>query len=175
MSGIEFYFKEYFVRLSTYACSFVDSEEVAKDLVQDAFVVLMNRPDIICQADQVVKSFLYSTIKNQSLNHLRRLQLGDKVSSKLQHETENHDDYLTNLIQAEIVGTLHKQMASLPLKCQHICKLIYFDGKKYEEVAKLLNISLNTVKSQRQRALRLLRGKLLQISIMFLLAFHVAV
>ncbi|MDR2284721.1 MAG: RNA polymerase sigma-70 factor [Sphingobacterium sp.] len=160
MLGIETLFKEYFVRLTVYAYPFVDSEEIAKDIVQEAFIVLLDRKDILTRPEPVIKSFLYSTVKNQCLNYKRREATAAKVHTIIQTDEEDNDQ-LTNLIRAEVVGVLHKQLSTLPDKCQHICKLIYFDGKKYEEVAKMLNISLNTVKSQRQRALRILKSKLM--------------
>jgi RNA polymerase sigma-70 factor (ECF subfamily) len=36
----------------------------------------------------------------------------------------------------------------------------YFDGKKNQEIAEELDMSINTVKKQKQRALQLLRVKL---------------
>lgn len=169
MIGIEKLFKEYFVRLTIYAYPFVYSEEIAKDIVQEAFVVLIERKDILGKPDGVIKSFLYSTVKNQCLNYKRRLGIETKVYTDLQKVGDDSTDHLTNLIQAEVIGVLHRQFLSLPDKCQHICKLIYFDGKKYDEVAEMLNISLNTVKSQRQRALRILKSKLVFILLLFLI------
>ena len=168
MSGIETLFKEYFARLTVYAYPFVDSEEVAKDIVQEAFIVLMDRTDILARPEQVIKSFLYSTVKNQCLNYKRRQATAEKIHIELKGKEESETDQLTDLIRAEIIGVLHSELSTLPDKCQHVCKLIYFDGKKYEEVAKLLNISLNTVKSQRQRALRLLKSKLIFYLVAFL-------
>lgn len=161
MSRIEMLFKEYFVRLTVYAYPFVGSEEIAKDIVQEAFIVLIDRTDILDRPERVIKSFLYSTVKNQCLNYRRREAIAEKVHEALQGEEEDETNHLTSLIRAEVVGVLHEQLSALPDKCQHICKLIYFDGKKYEEVANLLNISLNTVKSQRQRALRILKSKMI--------------
>ncbi|TDQ75417.1 sigma-70 family RNA polymerase sigma factor [Sphingobacterium yanglingense] len=175
MLGIETLFKEYFVRLTVYAYPFVDSEEIAKDIVQEAFIILLDRNDILKQPEPVVKSFLYSTVKYQCLNYKRREATAAKVHTILEVEGED-EDQLTSLIRAEIIGVLHKQLSTLPDKCQHICKLIYFDGKKYDEVAKLLNISLNTVKSQRQRALRILKSKLVPLLVLlFLTALYSAI
>lgn len=168
MSGVEALFKEYYVRLTVYAYSLVSSEEVAKDIVQEVFIVLLNRKDILLRPEQVIKSFLYSTVKNQSLNHCRREAIGNKINKALEFSEADDTNHLNDLIHAEVVGTLHQELLALPDKCQHVCKLIYFDGKKYEEVAQLLNISINTVKSQRQRALRLLKSKLSFILLFFI-------
>jgi RNA polymerase sigma-70 factor (ECF subfamily) len=67
---------------------------------------------------------------------------------------------MKGLIESEVIGTLHRELDALPERCQHVCRLIYMEGKKYEEVASEMQISVNTVKSQRILALRILRKKL---------------
>ena len=78
-------------------------------------------------------------------------------------------DLMESLIQAEVIAALHKELNALPQGCQHVCRLIYMEGKKYEEVASELNISVNTVKSQRSLALRLLREKFTSFFILIII------
>jgi len=59
-------FDKYFVRLSTFAYRWVGNEDDAKDLVQDAFVVLMQRQESIPAEASVIKAFLYTTVKSYS-------------------------------------------------------------------------------------------------------------
>ncbi len=64
MLSTEYYFNKYFLQLSVFAFPWVGSEEVAKDIVQDAFIVLMGRQDLLEKGEHVIKSFLYSSVKN---------------------------------------------------------------------------------------------------------------
>lgn len=167
MTSIERCFKEYYLRLTVFAYPYVASEDIAKDIVQDAFMILVDRSDILSKDESIVKSFLYSTVKNLCLNFIRREHIGERIVKEITLPEVDESDHLQNIIHAEVVGKLYKELNDLPEKCQHICRLLYFEGKKYEEVAQLLDLSVNTVKSQRQRALRLLRSKLLQIIMFF--------
>jgi len=170
MLTVEGLFKTYFLRLKSFAINWVKTEELAKDIVQDAFLVLVEQEGILLKPELVVKSFLYSTVKNLCLNHIRRDQTRNRINAQLPREEIDDVDLMDNLIRSEVMGELYAEIKQLPEGCQHICKLIYFEGKKYEEVAVELNISINTVKTQRQRALRLLKNRLLY-TILYIMLF----
>ncbi|AIM36831.1 hypothetical protein KO02_09045 [Sphingobacterium sp. ML3W] len=161
MSSVELIFKDYYLKLCEFAYRWTKSQDIAKDIVQDAFMILIENEGMFDKPPLVLKSFLYTTVKNLSNNYLRRLQVSNKINQLIQPDEVDDIDMLNNLIQAEIVGELYKELEQLPGGCQHICKLIYFENKKYEEVADELKISINTVKTQRQRALRILKSKFL--------------
>lgn len=167
MPSIEKLFKAYFVRLSAFAYAKVDSEEVAKDIVHDAFLALLENDAILQKDDLLIKGFLYSTVKNMALNHYRHQQMSARVHASFRTSEWDDIDILDTLIKSEIIGELHHELAQLPDGCQHICRLIYLEEKKYEEVAQELNVSINTVKSQRQRALRILKDKFLGFIYLF--------
>ncbi len=167
-STIEHIFKCYFVRLCSFAYPFVESKDIAEDIVQDAFIVLVDYPDILSKDEPQIKSFLYSTVKNLAMNHKRNSQIYKRINESLKGEEDSGQDLLELLIRAEIIGKLHEELVKLPNSCQHICRLIYLEEMKYEEVAQELNLSINTIKSQRQRAIRLLKDRFLSIFIFFI-------
>lgn len=167
MSSIEKVFKDNFIKLCVFAYPLVQSEELAKDMVQDAFVVYSQKEDMHTKPDAVIKSFLYSTVKNICLNYIKREQIGQKVHKEVFDGALEDPNYLESIIKAEIIGELHHEISFLPEKCQHICKLIYFENKSYEEVSNELGVSINTVKTHRQRALHYLKSKFLLILLMF--------
>jgi RNA polymerase sigma-70 factor (ECF subfamily) len=167
MLSTEYYFNKYFLQLSVFAFPWVGSEEIAKDIVQDAFIVLMSRQDLLEKGEPVIKSFLYSSVKNLAMNIKRRNIVFDRVRNQLDTDKPDDNDILDNLINAELIGALHRELNELPEGCQRICRLIYLDGMKYEEVAQELNVSVNTVKTQRMRAINLLKRKFLNILFSF--------
>ncbi|MEI2271325.1 RNA polymerase sigma-70 factor [Sphingobacterium sp. ML3W] len=169
-SSFEQLFTDYFVRLCVFVYPMVSSEELAKDIVHDAFVVLLDLPELLSKDAAVQKSFLYSTVKNMAMNHLRRAKVINKYTMLSNHDELDDTDLLTSIIKAEVISELHRELERLPSGCQHVCRLIYLEGKKYEEVAKELNISVNTVKSQRKLALKMLREKFTSLSIISLLS-----
>jgi RNA polymerase sigma-70 factor (ECF subfamily) len=56
---------------------------------------------------------------------------------------------------------IYEEIEKLPKKCRQVFKLAYMDGLGNEEIANLLNITYQTVKNQKVRALKILRLALL--------------
>ena len=103
------------------------------------------------------------------MNAKRRDMVFDKIRGSITVEESDNHNILDDLINAELIGALHRELNQLPEGCQRICRLIYLDGMKYEEVARELDVSVNTVKTQRVRAINLLKTKFLNLILSFLL------
>ena len=71
---------------------------------------------------------------------------------------ENHP--LGTLIEQELEEELMHCINSLPDECRKVFKKSRFEQKKYEEIAKELNISVNTVKYHIKNALAYLNTHL---------------
>ena len=55
---------------------------------------------------------------------------------------------------------LLEAIEALPEKCRYVFVAICVDNKKYKEVADEMHVSLNTIKTQLSRSLKLLRESL---------------
>jgi len=163
MKTFETLFKDNFVKLCEFAYQWTRSDEMSKDVVQDAFLVLIEKPDLLEKPLPVIKSFLYTIVKNKSIDAYRYSKIREIKTTGDNAEEAYESNYLETLIRAEIVGELYKELDKLPYACKNICELIYIQEKKYDEVAQELNISINTVKTQRQRAIKALRDKFLSL------------
>ena len=64
------------------------------------------------------------------------------------------------VLKAEVWGEVYRAIASLPEGCRNVFKLSYLEGLKNQEIADELKISINTVKTQKARALELLKLRL---------------
>ncbi len=159
MLDINLIFNLLFVKLTTFAYPYVKSEDIAKDVVQEAFIVLINKPEMMEKDFKLVKSFLYGTVRNLALEQGRKISINKRAQENLKTTESDDSNLLDALIDAETIGELHNGLNHLPSACQHICRLIYIEGMKYEEVAKELKISINTVKTQRMRAIKALKEK----------------
>jgi RNA polymerase sigma-70 factor (family 1) len=161
MNALETLFKDNFIKLCEFALKWTRSEELAKDVVQEAFVVFIEKPLLLQKPLPAVKNLLYTMVRNKSIDAYRRSKAQVRNTAQDAEVDDGDSDHLDNLIKAEIVGELQKEINNLPLACRAICELIYFHDKKYKDVAQELNISINTVKTQRQRAIKALRNKFL--------------
>lgn len=158
--SVEDLFKKYYPRLFDFAYKLSGKEEEAEDLVQDAFVVFCEQVNSIFWSEQAIKSYLYTTIKHDVLNRFRH----DKVVEKYQKQQPNQllEDFQIDkfLIHAEVLGELMAALDKLPAGCAMVCRMGYLEGLKNPQIAELLGLSIHTVKSQKQRALHLLKEQL---------------
>lgn len=116
-----------------------------------------------------VKSYLYTMVRNGSLLILKKEQKVVALKDELSHETLDFD---FKIVEEELYVTLIEALNSLPEKCKEVFELSCIEGLKYRDIAEQLNISINTVKSQRARAIELLKVKLRNHSeLLFLLLF----
>ena len=70
-------------------------------------------------------------------------------------------------MKEELYERLFSVVDELPPRCREVF-LLHLDGKKNEEIAELLNISLLTVKTQKKKAMSYIRERL-GVSVLFML------
>jgi RNA polymerase sigma-70 factor (ECF subfamily) len=152
-------FKKYYTHLYQFAGRFVGDAQTAEHIVQDLFVTLWIQRDSI-QIASNLKSYLYISVKNRSINYRKQNgftypdELNPPHSEELISTPEEH--YLEN----EIHLAVHNAINKLPEKCRQIYLMKRYDNLKYQEIAEILNISVNTVKTQMKRALKSLHKHL---------------
>lgn len=114
-------------------------------------------------------SFLYSTIRNLSLNYLKHkqseLKLKDGVQSEMHRELQLRIDALVEcdpslLYSADISGIVDKVLSSLPSKTETVFRLSRFNGMSNKEIAAVLGLSEKAVEYHMTRSLKVLREEL---------------
>lgn len=150
-------FEHYYASLCHYAASVVHDHDVAEDIVQDLFAELwVNHAQIEIKSS--LHSYLMRSTFNACLDHLKHLKVKEKYQSGITPDTSlSLDD---SLIFDEILTKLETSIAELPEQCRKIFKLSRYENLKYREIAKILNISENTVDTQIRRALNKLKNDL---------------
>ncbi len=69
-------------------------------------------------------------------------------------------EVLETIISTEMLAAMEAAVAALPEGCAAVLRKSYVEGLSNAEIATALQISIHTVKSQKQRALSLLRDRL---------------
>ncbi len=153
-------YDRYYLRVCEFAYRLVGCREAARDIAQDAFVVLLESQSRISSDTAVIKSYLYSTVKNVALNRIRRQNMAARIHVQHRMDEAEETSVIQAMVHAEIIGDLHAALDALPEKCANVCKMAYLEGKKNQEIAEELGVSVNTIKTQKQRAIFLLRNKI---------------
>lgn len=155
----------YRARLCLFASTIVDSNEDAEDIVHNVFLSLYEKEDELPNIKSL-KSYLYRSVYNASLNFLKKKSTShelreERVQQNLLSQTlSNQEEYLVKRIEEEVIWELFEAIEKLPKESQKIFKMSYLQNISNAEIANLLGISVNTVKSQKQRAKQLLKREL---------------
>lgn len=145
--------------------------DASKEIVQDAFVTLWEKKDMI-QEDKSVKSYLFVAVKNKCLNQLR----GEKKFLSNLIELENLEglsinSFTDSVETKEIRKAIDAAIESLPEKCKEIFLLSRNEQLKYHEIAERLGLSVKTVETQMSRALAVLREHLKEFLPVVMISF----
>ena len=91
--SFESLFKSHFKDLVGYVCSYVNDEEVSKDIVHDVFlVVLKNEKNL--DTSYSLKSYLFTLSKNYALNYLKHLRVVAMNEREVVEALQNADKYI---------------------------------------------------------------------------------
>ena len=146
-------FERYSPRLKSVALRYVRHDETAEDILADAWVkVFANLHQY--SGDGAFEGWLRRIVANESLMYLRKRRLPTAELSDAVVAQEAIPARETRGLEATDVGAL---LATLPEGCRRVFSLYELDGFKHREIAELLEVSINTSKSQLILAKRKLR------------------
>lgn len=161
-------FHDLFTRFRSYLVLFamrrVEQLEVAEDIVQETFITVWESKKTY-NSYQGFKAYLYELVQNKCTNYLKHRAVEDKYVSYVKVTEEEVDgDY--DLMQEEIYRELYIAIRELPGKCRRVFEL-HLEGKKNDEIAEILGISVLTVKSHKQNAIHFLKERVGNLFFLF--------
>jgi RNA polymerase sigma-70 factor (family 1) len=169
---IEYLFRSYYARLCYFATQLTGDAGLSEDIVQEVFLNYW-KIRLTFPHEQVAKRYLYNSVRNACLNHARHQDVIKRHASFAHGEDVSTGPVIEEIVRAELMGEVHAAIETLPEGCRTILKMAYFEKLRNEEIAAMLGVSVNTVKTQKMRAIRLLRLRLDPLSIaLFLLLQH---
>lgn len=161
-------YEKYFPALCVFANKYVADRAVAQDVSQDAFVSLWHARHNF-KTEPSLRSFLYVTVRNASINHLRHMAVHRSRQDEIGRRMLEADSP-GPLIATETARRLIRYVEQLPRGSRTVLQLS-IDGKSYKEIGEILNITVSTVRNLRIRAVKLLKKKIGDISVA-LMYFH---
>lgn len=170
--GFNYFFQLYYKPLVHFANSFLQNQQAAEDMAEDSFLKLWERRETIASLSSV-KPFLYAVVRNSCIDLLRKQKHQTVYSTRLKKAGEPlAPDVTTNIITSETMHQVYLALQNLPSKYGKVFTMLYVQGKEMKEIAQELNLPLSTVKSQKARALELLRKQLPHLGCLLLLLWH---
>ncbi len=159
-SAFQQLYAQYYKILVLYSIQIVQSQEIAEDVVQELFANIWEK-NTQFKSEASFLAYLYNSIRNSSINHLRHKHVEEEYIQKI---IENNEAYPNqeeddDFFEAEAYRRLFLLIDQLPPRCREVMTKS-MEGKKNEEIAEVLNISLTTVKTYKKRSLTILKKEL---------------
>lgn len=147
----------YYPRMIRFAREYVPVEEDAENIVQDIFVMLWEKREVL-EIKVSLAPWLFTLVKNRCLDFLRHETAGKEFAKEYEAKRIALEqlDYAFSSDE-ELEEILATAINSLPERCRKIFIKSRVEGKKYKEIAAELEISINTVENQMSIALKKLR------------------
>ena len=147
-----------FSPLYAFGYKYMSNNVLLDDFVQEAFVSLWHKR-LDFNSLPAIKSFLYTSVKNHCLNHIKHEEVRHKNKKHLILHIEDEQSIERHVIEEETFNALFCEIKHLPKSSQQIM-LLALNGLKNPEIAEELDISVNTVKTAKKKAYTKLRGRL---------------
>lgn len=159
------YYK-YYNSLVLYTKTFVERQDIAEDIVQDIIVYIWER-DMTFTDEYSFRVYLYNSVKRRAINYLNRQNVENKYIDYLQNQPSELESMDEEAFLEEAYRQLFTVINELPKRQREIF-LLHLAGKKNDEIALEFNITVETVKVHKRRALEAIRKKLVPHIFFFL-------
>ena len=151
-------YRYFYAPLCNYAAKIANDSFAAEDVVQDCLVKLWRSSSRFTDM-RAVTTYLYRSVYHASLNFVR-----DKAAKQQVHEDwaamqVTEEDAVRMAVEEEAISRFYEVVSRLPEQQRDIV-LQTLKGAKVKEIAEVLSISENTVKTQKKRAYLFLREQL---------------
>jgi RNA polymerase sigma factor (sigma-70 family) len=150
--------------LFSYGLKLSPDREAVKDCIQEVFIVLFQKRNKIDIEIKNLKSYLFVALRNciiKKITQTRKyepLKLNeDKKEIKFHVEYSFHDKLIELEISNEIKNKLHTAINNLPVRQKEIIYLKFEEEMNYDQIAKVLKISIESARKLMYRALLSLR------------------
>lgn len=163
--SFEVVFRLYYAPLVVFAMRWITDRDEAQSIVQDVFVGFWEKRSVLNVRSLV--AYLRVSVRNRCMNVLKHRQVvydyerkqcdGMLSVSHWDDETDEQDNYQMQILQ--------KAIENLPEQRRKVFLLSRVEGKKYREIAEMLNISPKTVEAHMGKALQFLRTSLSSLRI----------
>jgi len=147
-------YQRYYQALVIYAMGTIKDQDRCEDIVQELIIAMWQRQNNFQSVEQL-ESYLYNSVHNRVVNEVRHMQVRERYASYVK-KTETEEELDGEQTIEDLYAQLFYSIQQLPEKQQRVI-LLGMEGKSNADIAEILNLSIETVKTHRKLALKRLR------------------
>jgi len=146
-----------------FANKLIADEMEAKDITSETFIKVWHKRSALVSYENI-KAFAYIVARNACFNYLQSVHRKSNSHKEILYLGNEEDNQLINyeIINADVIQELHRQIELLPPQCGLVFKKMFFFGLNSSQVAEEMGITRKTVLNQKLKAIAMLRAGLLK-------------
>ena len=137
-------------KLYRIAYSYVAQRDAALDIVQEAIIKALENIDKL-RVKEYVKTWFYRILINEALMYIKKNKKYVQMECDIKEELEDFENTSDNNIE------IYQNVQKLDDKLKTVIVLRYFENLKLEEISKITNTNLSTVKSRLYKGLEIIK------------------
>lgn len=160
-------FRTYYTDLVLFCGNFIKDKSACEDIVQSIFLKLWNDRKII-QIETSLKSYLLKSVRNSCFDAFRHQEIVRQYESEYENSVLDCYDTENYMLYSDLHDHLRRALGQVPEQYRRAFEMNRFEGLKYREIAKELNVSERTVEVRVGKALEILRKQLKDFFVLLL-------
>ena len=133
---------------------FLHNEQEAKDIVQTFFLDIWDKK-LYTNFNGDVKGYLHTAVKNRCLNYMKKQKVYLEKQETFQHMQDEVENTTTDT--PDYYKQLSTSLNDMGGQKRVAIQMVYLQGKKYQEAADEMGISINSFKTHLKNGLKVLR------------------
>src|SRR5215470_16995576 len=145
--ALQLLYSRHHVRIYRFALRFLNDEAAAEDTVSEVFIDVWRQAERFEGRSQVT-TWLLAIARNKALSLLRRRsseELDDEVAEFIEDPSDNPE---VAMLKSQRASVLQDCLTQLSPAHREIVDLVYYHEKSVEEVAEIISVPANTVKTR---------------------------
>ncbi len=155
---------------SAFAANYIQNRNDCEDVVQEVFLSFWEQDKMFANL-LAVKAYFYTSIRNSCLDILKHNKVREKYLKTHIEKIETTEFFLDEVLKQETYATVYEQINKLP-EMEKKVLVLAMQGHSNEEISVKLEIKINTVKTHKARAYKVLRENLGSVFHLFLAFFR---
>ena len=134
----------------------------AEDILQESFASVFSNLGAY-KEEATFGAWLKRIVINKSINHVKKQKIWFADMPEMEEITDENDFFGDNVFTEISPEMIHETIKTLPGKAKAVLNLYLLEDYPHKDIARMLDISESTSKSQYQRARKLLQERLLEM------------
>lgn len=164
-SAFETFYHRYATRVYHYLLSLLRDPSAAEEALADVMVAVWDSAKTY-KGESQVSTWLLGIARHKAIDTLRRVSRHEMTTVPLDHAAEQidpHDGPIELLVQEALAAQTKQALEQLSPEHREALYLAFYQEMPYQDIASLLNIPVNTVKTRVFYAKQQLKQVLLRV------------